>query len=289
MKIPPALRPLLDDGIVDAVLRQLKSGKEAAVYVVRCGGEERCAKVYKDIGQRSFQNVAAYQEGRKSRGSRDSRAMSRRSRHGRSVRHAQWKSAESDALYALAAAGVRVPRSYGLFDGVLLMEMIRDADGDPAPRLNQVEFDAEQAREWHAFMVRQVVLMLCAGLIHGDLSEYNVLVDESGPVIIDLPQVVSAAGNSNAFAMLERDLANMRATFGAQAPELLDTDYAYEIWTRYENASLRPDTPLSGQVRRSQQRANVGAVLGEIEDARLTAEARERGRVEAERERGERD
>lgn len=283
MNIPPALRPLLDDGIVDSVIFQLKSGKEASVFVVRCQGEERCAKVFKDIHQRSFKQMAAYEEGRKSRRSRDGRAMGRRSRHGRAMQHEQWTTAECDTLVALAKAGVRVPQTYGMFGPVLLMELIRDAEGQPAPRLNEVDFDAEQARAWHAFMVRQVVLMLCAGLIHGDLSEYNILVDPEGLVVIDVPQAVSAAGNSNAFAMLERDLGNMRATFGAVAPELLDTDFAYEIWKKYENATLQPDSTLSGKVRRSQHRANVGIVMDSIDEARMEAEARERGRIEAEK------
>src|SRR3984885_13541871 len=206
MKIPKGLQPLLHDGRVDAVGRRLKSGKEASVYIVACGGQVRCAKVYKEAEQRGFHKLAQYQEGRKTRNSRDARAMGRRGRHGRRVQEEEWKNAEVDALYRLAGVGVRVPAPHLVHEGVLLMELVRDVHGDPAPRLNDVDITAEQARAWHAFMIAQIVRMLCAGLIHGDLSEFNVLVDAGGPVIIDLPQAVNAAGNNNAFAMLERDL-----------------------------------------------------------------------------------
>jgi RIO kinase 1 len=284
MKIPKGLQPLVDDGIVDRVLRQLQSGKEASVFIVACGDQLRCAKVYKDAGQRSFKKLAEYQEGRKSRGSRDARAMGRRGRHGRKVQEAEWKNAEVDALYQLSAAGVRVPEPHGVFDGVLLMELVADEDGLPAPRLNEVELTPEQAREWHSFMIGQIVRMLCAGLIHGDLSEYNVLVDTTGPVIIDLPQAVNAASNNNAFRMLVRDVNNMRATFGRAAPELLDTEYAYEIWKHYQASELRPDTPLTGRFEHDTSNADVNAVLEQIEEARREAEARQRGREEADSE-----
>jgi RIO kinase 1 len=204
------------------------------VYIVACGGEVRCAKVYKEAEQRGFHKLAQYQEGRKTRSSRDARAMGRRGRHGRRVQEEEWKNAEVDALFRLAGAGVRVPAPYLVHEGVLLMELVRDAGGDPAPRLNDVEISATQAREWHAFMIVQIVRMLCAGLIHGDLSEFNVLLDSTGPVIIDLPQAVNAASNNNAFAMLQRDVNNMRAAFGCAAPELLETEYAREIWKLYE-------------------------------------------------------
>lgn len=282
MKIPRPLQPLVDDGIVDTVLRQLKSGKEASVFLVDCGGQVRCAKVYKDAEHRGFHKLAEYQEGRKARGSRDARAMNRRGRHGREVQEAQWKSAEVEALYRLDAAGVRVPKPYGVFDGVLLMELISDANGHPAPRLNEVDFSADEARRWHAFMIEQIVRMLCAGLIHGDLSEFNVLVDPGGPVVIDLPQAVNASGNNNAFRMLERDVNNMRDTFARAAPELAQTEYAHEIWKLYERAELRPDSVLTGRFEHSRVEADVGAVLAQIDEARREAEARQRGREAAE-------
>ncbi len=278
MKIPKGLQPLLDDGMVDSVLRSLKSGKEASVYIVACGGELRCAKVYKEAQHRGFHKLAQYQEGRKTRSSRDARAMGKRGRHGREVMETEWKNAEVDALYRLAGVGVRVPAPYLVHEGVLLMELVRDAAGDPAPRLNEVAITAEQAREWHAFMIVQIVRMLCAGLIHGDLSEFNVLVDVDGPVIIDLPQAVNAAGNNNAFAMLERDVNNMRTTFGRAAPELLDTDYAREIWHLYEAGELRPDSTLTGRFARDSTAADVNAVLDQIEEERREAEDRQRRR-----------
>ncbi|MGJ8669558.1 MAG: PA4780 family RIO1-like protein kinase [Oceanococcus sp.] len=280
MKIPKTLQPLIDDGIVDRVLRQLQSGKEAAVFLVDCGGDIRCAKVYKDVGQRSFQQRVQYQEGRKTRRGRDARAMGKRSSHGRKVEEAEWKTAEVDALYRLSDAGVRVPKPYGMFGGVLLMELVCGEDGLPAPRLNEVSMSKEEAHLWHDFMVKQVVLMLCAGLIHGDLSEFNVLLGTEGPVVIDLPQVVNAAGNNNAFAMLERDVNNMRATFAHFAPELLNTRYAREIWALYEAGDLHPDSPLTGQFEDDTHSADVEGVLDDIEDARFEAEARELGRLE---------
>lgn len=284
MRAPRGLQPLIDDGIIDAVLRQLKSGKEASVYLVACGEHTRCAKVYKEAEHRGFHKLAEYQEGRKARGSRDARAMGRGGRHGRKVQQAQWKNAEVEALYRLDQAGVRVPKPYGVFEGVLLMELVLDAQGNPAPRLNEVELTPAQARQWHGFMMEQVVHMLCAGLIHGDLSEYNVLVDASGPVIIDLPQAVNAAHNNNAFRMLERDVHNMRDTFARAAPELLQTDYAHEIWKFYQAGELTPETPLTGRFTHSTVAADVDAVLDQIEEARLEAEARARGREAADSE-----
>lgn len=281
MKIPKGLQPLIDEGVVDAVLRQLKSGKEASVFLVDCAGEIRCAKVYKDAEHRGFHKLAQYQEGRKARGSREGRAMGKGGRHGRKMQEAEWKNAEVDALYRLDAAGVRVPKPYGVYEGVLLMELVQDADGNPAPRLNDVEMSAEQAREWHAFMIRQIVLMLCAGLIHGDLSEYNVLVDARGPVVIDLPQAVSAASNNSALRMLERDVNNMRDSFARAAPELADTQYAREIWKLYQSSELKPDSVLTGRYTDTSGTADVGAVLDQIDEARREAEARERGRQAA--------
>jgi len=284
MKIPKGLQPLIDDGMVDSVVRQLKSGKEASVFVVRCRGEVRCAKVYKDAEHRGFHKLAEYQEGRKARGSRDARAMGNRGRHGRKVQEEEWKNAEVDALFRLDSAGVRVPKPYLVYAGVLLMELVLDADGQPAPRLGEVELTAEQAHEWHRFMIGQIVRMLCTGLIHGDLSEYNVLVDAGGPVVIDLPQAVNASGNNNAFRMLERDINNMRETFGRAAPELLQTEYAHEIWALYQSTELRPDTPLTGRFEHKPEAADVDAVLDQIDEARREAEARQRGREAAEAE-----
>ena len=281
MKTPKALIPLFHDGIIDAVVSRLQSGKEATVYIVTSGSETRCAKVYKQAQQRSFQKAAEYTEGRKARGSRNARAAGKRTQYGRKIQEAEWKNAEVDALYKLYGADVRVPKPFGVFDGVLLMELVLDSDGRPAPRLGEVEMTSTQAVEWHTFMIRQIVRMLCAGLIHGDLSEYNVLIGPDGPVIIDLPQAVDAAGNNNAFRMLARDINNLRATFGKVSPELLETEYALEIWGLYEAAELEPDTPLTGLFTRDETAADVGAVLDQIEEARREAEARQRGREQA--------
>jgi len=268
MKTPAGLQPLIDDGVIDEVLRSLKSGKEATVYVVRTGSQVRCANVYRDMGQRSFQKRAQYQEGRKVLGSRQARAMSKSTRFGRKEQESAWKNAEVDALYQLVAADVRVPKPYGYFNDVLIMELVTDAAGNPAPRLGEVDLSPELAREYHAFLVRQVVRMLSLGLIHGDLSEFNVLVGPDGPVIIDLPQAVNAAGNNNAFAMLERDVNNIRNTLGRFAPELLQTEFAREMWSLFEQGELRADSVLSGVFARDESQADPDSVLAVIEDAR---------------------
>ena len=281
MKIPKGLQPLIDDGMVDSVVRRLKSGKEASVFIVACGDQIRCAKVYKEAEQRGFHKLAQYQEGRKTRSSRDARAMGKRGRHGRRVQEEEWKNAEVDALFRLAGAGVRVPAPYLVHEGVLLMELVVGSDGNPAPRLNDIEVSMDQAREWHAFVMVQIVRMLCAGLIHGDLSEFNVLIDATGPVIIDLPQAVNAASNNNAFAMLERDVNNMRATFGRALPELLDTEYAREIWKLYEAGELKPESVLTGRFTRDTTAPDVAGVLHQIEVERHEAAERERRRAEA--------
>jgi RIO kinase 1 len=281
MRIPEGLQSLLDDGIIDAVVRQLKSGKEASVYVVRCGAEIRCAKVYKDMAQRSFQQRSVYQEGRKVRGSRQMRAMSKSTRFGRKEQEEAWKNAEVDALYRLVAAGVRVPRPHGFFNGVLLMEMVTDGAGDSAPRLGEIELSEPQALAFHAFLMGQVVRMLCCGLIHGDLSEFNVLVGLDGPVIIDLPQAVDAAGNNNAFAMLERDVRNITETLGRFAPNLAVTQYAAEMWALFELGELQPDTQLTGYFAVSDETTDVGEVMLAIDEARDEAIRREEGRAEA--------
>jgi RIO kinase 1 len=268
MKTPPGLQPLIDDGVIDEVVRSLKSGKEATVYVVRSGSQMRCAKVYRNMAQRSFQKRAQYQEGRKVRGSRQARAVSKSTRFGRKEQEAAWKNAEVDALYQLVAAGVRVPKPHGYFDGVLIMELVTDATGSPAPRLGEVELSSETAREYHRILIRQVVRMLCIGLIHGDLSEFNVLVTADGPVIIDLPQAVNAAGNNAALAMLERDVNNLRTTLGRFAPELLTTEFAREMWSLFEQGELRPDTELSGIFVRDETVVDPASVMLVIEDAR---------------------
>ncbi|MFT5889855.1 MAG: RIO kinase 1 [Zhongshania sp.] len=267
MKIPKRIQPLVDDGIVDEVLRPLMSGKEASVYVVRCGEEIRCAKVYKDAAQRSFKQAVLYQEGRKVRNSRRARAMEKGSKFGRKQQEDAWHNAEVDALYKLARVGVRVPQPFGCFDGVLLMELVTDEDGGVAPRLNDVSMSAEQAIEDHALVMHYVKLMLCAGLVHGDLSEFNVLVDEYGPVIIDLPQAVDAAGNNNARSMLARDVNNMTEYYGQYAPEILQTRYADELWAYYEDGELTEDTELTGFFEDSGEAADVDAVLMEIKAA----------------------
>ncbi len=267
MKIPKRIKPLVEDGVVDEVIRPLMSGKEADVFIVRCGKHIRCAKVYKDSAKRSFKQAVTYQEGRKVRNSRRARAMEKGSKFGRKQQEEVWQNAEVDALYRLARAGVRVPEAFGCFDGVLIMELVTDDEGQVAPRLNDVALTEEQALEDHAVVMHYVVLMLCAGLVHGDLSEFNVLVDEYGPVIIDLPQAVDAAANNNAEAMLTRDVNNMTHYYGQYAPQLLQTRYAKEIWALFEDGQLHPETELSGEFEESGDLADVDAVLLEIKEA----------------------
>jgi RIO kinase 1 len=264
MKIPKRIQPLVEEGLIDSVERQLMSGKEATVYVVRCDQEIRCAKVYKEASQRSFRQAASYQEGRKVKNSRQARAMEKGTRYGRKMQEEVWQNAEVDALYRLAAAGVRVPKPYICFEGVLLMELLTDANGDAAPRLNDVPLNEAMALDYHAQLLKQVVLMLCAGVIHGDLSEYNILVDAAGPVIIDLPQAIDAAGNTEAGAMLERDVNNLRSFFSVYAPKLASTQYGKEIWQLYGDGLLTPDSVLTGQVEIDTRPADVGAVMHEI-------------------------
>jgi RIO kinase 1 len=278
MKTPKGLEPLIEDGVIDEVIRSLKSGKEATVYVVRSGTHVRCAKVYRDMAQRSFQRRAQYQEGRKVRGSRQARAMAKSTRFGRKEQEAAWKNAEVDALYQLVRAGVRVPQPYGYFNDVLIMELVTDAEGNPAPRLGEVQLSPQTAREYHEFLIRQVVRMLSTGLIHGDLSEFNVLVAPDGPVIIDLPQAVNAAGNNGALAMLERDVNNIRSTLGRFAPELLATEFAREIWTLFEQGELQPESELTGVFSRQETETDPNSVMVVIEDAREEAIRRQLGR-----------
>ncbi|MDO9475783.1 MAG: PA4780 family RIO1-like protein kinase [Pseudohongiella sp.] len=282
MKTPSRLQPLEDDGLIDEVISQLMSGKEAQVYIVRCGDKLRCAKIYKEANKRSFKQAATYQEGRQVRNSRDARAMGKKSRYGQRGHEEAWLNAEVDALRRLHNAGVRVPQTHGFVDGVLLMDMITDADGDVAPRLNDVQMSAEDAVRFHASVMQDVVKMLCAGLIHGDLSEFNVLMAADGPVIIDLPQAVNAAGNNSAAAMLIRDVENMTRYFGRFAPELRGTFYGPEIWDLYQRGALRPGVALTGKFERRAENANIDEIMAVIEDARAEAEEAEQRRLAAE-------
>jgi RIO kinase 1 len=267
MKTPKRIQPLVEAGLVDEVVRRLMSGKEADVFVVRCGDEVRCAKVYKEAAKRSFKKAVQYQEGRRVRNSRRARAMEKGSKFGRKQQEEIWQSAEVDALFRVANAGVRVPQPYVCLEGVLLMELVTDEDGDVAPRLSDVTMSAEQAIEDHTVVMNYVKRMLCAGLVHGDLSEFNVLVDEEGPVIIDLPQAVDAAANNNAKGMLERDVANMTHYYGLFAPELLKSRYAKELWALFEDGKLTPQTELTGQFEETEEAADVDAVMLEIKAA----------------------
>ncbi len=274
MRPPPRLQSLVDEGLIDTVVRQLMSGKEAMVYVVHCGEETRCAKIYKEATQRSFRQAVDYTENRKVKNSRSARAMAKGSKFGRQEQEAAWQSAEVDALYRLAAAGVRVPQPFNFHDGVLLMELVMDADGDAAPRLNDVAFTEAQALAHHATLIAEVVRMLCAGVVHGDLSEFNILLAADGPVIIDLPQAVDAAGNNHAQRMLLRDVANLRDFFGQFAPALLRTDYGPEIWSLYVAGLLSNELPLTGRFARSKAVVDVGGLMREIDDAQSEEAAR---------------
>ena len=280
MKTPDRLRPLQDEGLIDEVVRQLMSGKEAMVYVVRSGGETLCAKIYKEATHRSFRQAVDYTENRKTKNSRQARAMAKGTKFGRQSQEAAWQSAEVDALYRLAAAGVRVPKPHNFHEGVLLMELVCDAHGDAAPRLNDISFTPEDARAHHQTLLREVVRMLSAGVVHGDLSEFNILFGADGPVIIDLPQAVDAAGNNHAADMLERDVANLRNYFGRFAPELLKTDYGREIWSLFEKGLLVPDVVLTGRFVRKLGPVDLGAVLRGIDDAK-DEEAARRLRMQA--------
>jgi RIO kinase 1 len=274
MKTPKRLQSLIEEGLIDSVARQLMSGKEANVYVVRCGEETRCAKIYKEATQRSFRQAVDYTENRKTKNSRQARAMAKGTRFGRESQEAAWQRAEVDALYRLAAAGVRVPKPYNFLDGVLLMELVTDEHGDAAPRLNDVTFTPDQARAHHATLMTEAVRMLCAGIVHGDLSEFNILLAADGPVIIDLPQAIDAAGNNHAMRMLLRDVANLRGFFGRFAPELLHTDYGLEIWDLYQRGLLNPEVALTGRFERKSAPVDMVSVMREIDDARAEEAAR---------------
>jgi len=280
MRVPRRLQPLVENGMVDEVIRPLMSGKEADVFAVRCGDEIRCAKVYKEAASRGFKHAVQYREGRKVRNSRRARAMEKGSRFGRAQQEEVWQTTEVDALYTLIRAKVRVPQPYGCSDGVLLMELILDGEGHVAPRLSDISLTAEQARADHAVMMRYVARMLCAGLVHGDLSEFNVLVDEQGPVIIDLPQVINAAANNNAARFFARDVNNITAYYGQFAPELLKTRYDGEIWSLFQAGELKPESELSGEFQEDTHLTDVDSMLDELD----AAEADERERLELLRE-----
>jgi RIO kinase 1 len=274
MKAPARLQSLIDEGLIDEVVRQLMSGKEAMVFVVRCGEETRCAKVYKEATHRSFRQAVDYTENRKVKNTRQARAMAKGTRFGREAQEAAWQSAEVDALYRLAGAGVRVPRPYNFHDGVLLMELVTGEDGNAAPRLNDLDFTPQEARQHHATLITEVVRMLCAGVVHGDLSEFNILLGADGPVIIDLPQAVDAAGNNHACRMLLRDVDNLRHCFGRFAPELRATEYGAEIWSLYERGALHTEAELTGHFERSTAAVDLAGVMREIDDARAEELAR---------------
>jgi RIO kinase 1 len=276
MKIPRRLQPLVEDGLIDAVVRQLMSGKEAMVFVVRCGTDIRCAKVYKEADKRSVRQAVDYTENRKTRNSRDARAIAKGTRFGRDAQEKAWQSAEVDALFRLAAAGVRVPRPYSFHSGVLLMELVTDAQGHAAPRLNDVDLTPEAAIELHGRLIREVVRMLAAGIVHGDLSEFNILIAADGPVIIDLPQAIDAAGNNHAQRMLLRDVDNLRRFLGRFAPSLLATDYGGELWALYASGALTPDVALTGHFERDATAVDLDSVIREIDDVRLEEDARQR-------------
>lgn len=275
MKTPKRLEPLIEDGLVDDVIRQLMSGKEATVYVVRCGEEIRCAKVYKEANKRSFRQSVDYTEGRKVKSSRQARAMAKGSKYGKQAQEEAWQSAEVDALYRLAAAGVKVPKPYNFYEGVLIMELVTDASGNAAPRLNDITFSAEDARTHHQTLLKEVMRMLCAGIVHGDLSEFNILLGNEGPVIIDLPQAVDAAGNNHASTMLERDVGNLSAFFGRFAPELLTTQYAKEIWALYARGLLSVETELTGRFKQETKPVDLKSVIRVIDAAREEEEAKQ--------------
>ncbi len=278
MKPPKRLESLIEDGLIDEVLRQLMSGKEATVYVVRCGDDVRCAKVYKEADKRSFRQSVDYIEGRRVKNSRQARAMQKGSKYGRQAQEEAWQSAEVDALFRLDAAGVRVPKPYNFYEGVLLMELVTDANGSAAPRLNDVEFTETEALMHHQTLLREVVRMLSAGIVHGDLSEFNILLGSEGPVIIDLPQAVDAAGNNHASSMLERDVENLRNYFGRFAPQLLKTQYGKEIWALYAHGDLHPEVELSGHFKENSKPVDLKSVIRMIDDVR-TEESKKQQRL----------
>jgi len=243
------------------------SGKEAQVYLVRSDGELRVAKVYKEARDRSFKQRAEYTEGRNVRSSRDQRAMSKRTRHGRAKDEAAWRSAEVDMIYRLRAAGVRVPVPHHFIDGVLIMELVTDGEGNPAPRLGDLNLDAESATVVFERVLGEVVRMLSAGVVHGDLSDFNVLMGTDGPVIIDFPQAVDASSNQNARKLLLRDVDNLHRFISEYIPGRQPPPFAQEMWQLYERGELTPDAKLNGRYRAPEKRAGTADVLELISDA----------------------
>lgn len=267
MRIPGSLETLHDQGIISDVVRPLMSGKEAQIYLVARGEELCVAKIYKEAQNRSFKNRADYTEGRKVRNSRDQRAMAKRTKHGREQEEAAWRSTEVDVIYRLHFAGVRVPTPYNFIDGVLVMELITDADGNPAPRLGDVQFSPEMAERVYHALIREVVRMLCAGIVHGDLSDFNVLLGADGPVIIDFPQSIDTAHNRNARQLLIRDVENLHRFRQKYMPSAPKPRYAEEMWALHENNALTPDTHLTGRFQSARRETNISGVLGLIQDA----------------------
>lgn len=267
MRVPESLVPLFDYGVLDDVVRPLLSGKEAHVYLVISGGKYAVAKIYKDAQNRSFKNRAEYTEGRKTRNTRDQRAIANRSKHGRSQDEAAWKATEVDMIHRLHAAGVRVPVPYHFIEGVLLMELVTDAYGNPAPRLGDLAFDADSARAMYDRLIHATMQMLCAGVVHGDLSEFNVLIAGDGPVVIDFPQSVDSAHNTNARKLLIRDVDNLHRFLARHVPSAPRRPYAEEMWSLHERNMLTPETRLRGEFRVEQRRADTTSVLELIGDA----------------------
>jgi RIO kinase 1 len=267
MRVPSSLTSLVEEGVIDEVVGPLMSGKEAEVFLVRAGGELRVAKVYKEAQNRTFKNRAEYTEGRKVRNTRDQRAIQKGSRHGRSQDEAAWRSTEVDMIYRLRGAGVRVPVPHHFIDGVLVMEMVADAEGRPAPRLAEVSLDRDQAIRVFEGLLGETVRMLCTGVVHGDLSDFNVLMSAEGPVIIDFPQSVDAASNQNARKLLLRDVENLKRFLSRSAPEERPGAYAEEMWDLYAKSLLTPETRLTGRHRPSERRVDTAAVLDLVGEA----------------------
>jgi RIO kinase 1 len=277
MRVPDALQPLLDQGVIEEVVRPLMSGKEAAVYLVVSEGELCVAKLYKDADHRSFKHRAAYTEGRRVRNSRSRRAMAKRSKFGREQVEAAWRTAEVDMIHRLQSAGVRVPEPYAFIEGVLVMELVADPHGNPAPRLTDVEFSSDEAWDLFHILLKEVQKMLCAGVVHGDLSDFNVLLAADGPVIIDFPQAIDAAHNRNARQMLVRDVYNLTRFLARYCGKLRKRryqGYGTEMWTLYERGELTPETTLTGKKPKPTHTADAMSLLEEIEA--IQAESRKR-------------
>ncbi|MBS1121486.1 MAG: hypothetical protein H6Q90_3714 [Deltaproteobacteria bacterium] len=232
---------LVADGVIDEVLGRLKSGKEANISLVRRGDQTFAAKVYKDRATRSFKNNTEYKEGRKVRNTRTQRAMDSGGQFGRDAAEQEWKSAEADALFKLHGTGVRVPTPIMFYEGVLLMELVRDAEGRPAPRLIDVAIPPEEACAVFADLVAQMISMLCCDVIHGDLSPYNILAAAEGPTIIDFPQVISAVHSSRAEFFFLRDFDNVgRFLAGFDRSLAIHRADGRAIWRAYVSRELTP-------------------------------------------------